>query len=223
MQSQKEKIIAALLAFFIGEWGVHKFYLNEQESGKKYLIWCVVGVLTSWLLIGLIPLTVLFVKKIIDGANYLLMTDDEFDGMYNRKTWITKDRLKESIKAERETNRAMSLVKSEEYNIIDINFPFERNYEEVKKKPAINFDYEYVPDYSDEFVLCSSNEEINDLFREEDPNNADELYSGYLTVDDLPVLRLPREFDPDGNEMRYFFVGLKKDGKRRFYLRRETI
>ena len=58
----KEKIVAALLAFFLGEWGIHKFYLNEQESGKKYLIWCVVGILTSWLLIGLIPLVVLCVK-----------------------------------------------------------------------------------------------------------------------------------------------------------------
>ena len=223
MQNRKEKIIAALLAFFLGEWGVHKFYLNEQESGKKYLIWCVVGVLTSWFLIGLIPLVVLFVKKIIDGINYLLMTDEEFDGLYNEKTWVSKKQLKDSIKVEHETNCAMSLVKSEEYNIIDIKFPFERNFEEVKKKPAMNFDYDYVPEYSDEFVLCSSSEEINDLFRDEDPNNADELYAGHVTVDDLPTLRLPREFDGDGNEVRYFFVGLKKDGKRRFYLRLETI
>jgi TM2 domain-containing membrane protein YozV len=79
----KEKIVAALLAFFLGEWGIHKFYLNEQESGKKYLIWCVVGILTSWLLIGLIPLVVLCVKKLIDCFTILFMTDYEFDVKYN--------------------------------------------------------------------------------------------------------------------------------------------
>ena len=79
----KEKIVAALLAFFLGEWGIHKFYLNEQESGKKYLIWCVVGILTSWLLIGFIPLIVLGIKKLIDCFTYLFMTDYEFDVKYN--------------------------------------------------------------------------------------------------------------------------------------------
>lgn len=79
----KEKIIAALLAFFLGEWGIHKFYLNDQQSGKKYLIWCVVGLLTSWLLIGLIPLFVLLIKKFIDCFSYLFMTDAEFDEKYN--------------------------------------------------------------------------------------------------------------------------------------------
>lgn len=79
----KEKIIAALLAFFLGEWGIHKFYLNEQEVGKKYLIWCIVGICTSWLVIGLIPLLVLLVKKLVDCFTYLFMTDEEFDEKYN--------------------------------------------------------------------------------------------------------------------------------------------
>ena len=83
MQNYKVKIIAALLAFFLGEWGIHKFYLNEQKSGKKYLIWCVVGLLTCWLLIGLIPLLVLVVKKLIDCFTLLFMSDEEFDVKYN--------------------------------------------------------------------------------------------------------------------------------------------
>ena len=79
----KEKIIAALLAFFLGEWGIHKFYLNEQEAGKKYLIWCIVGICTSWLVIGLIPLLVLLVKKLVDCFTILFMSDQEFDEKYN--------------------------------------------------------------------------------------------------------------------------------------------
>ena len=79
----KEKIIAALLAFFLGEWGIHKFYLNEQEQGKKYLTWCAVGILLSPVLIGLIPLVVLLVKKLIDCFTILFMTDQEFNEKYN--------------------------------------------------------------------------------------------------------------------------------------------
>lgn len=83
MRNYKEKFIAALLAFFLGEWGLHKFYLNEQSAGKKYLIWCLVGICTSWLLIGLIPLMVLWVLKLVDCFGYLFMSDEEFDQKYN--------------------------------------------------------------------------------------------------------------------------------------------
>ena len=36
--NMKEKIIAALLAFFLGEWGIHKVYRNmsDQEFDEKY-------------------------------------------------------------------------------------------------------------------------------------------------------------------------------------------
>ena len=79
----KEKIIAALLAVFFGEWGIHKFYLNEQEAGKKYLVWCIIGIVFSLIVVGLIPLIVLTVKKIIDGVDLLFMTDQEFNEKYN--------------------------------------------------------------------------------------------------------------------------------------------
>ena len=79
----KEKIIAALLAFFLGEWGIHWFYLNEQNKGKKYLIWCAIGICTCWLLIGFIPLLVLWVLKLVDCFSILCMSDQEFDEKYN--------------------------------------------------------------------------------------------------------------------------------------------
>ena len=79
----KEKIIAELLAFFLGEWGFHKFYLNDTEAGKKYLIWFIVGLLLSPLVIGLIPIVVLTVKKLVDCFTILFMTDGEFDAKYN--------------------------------------------------------------------------------------------------------------------------------------------
>ena len=79
----KEKIVAALLAFFLGVWGIHWFYLNEQAKGKKYLIWCIVGILLSWVIIGLIPLVVLAIVALVDTFKILFMTDEEFDEKYN--------------------------------------------------------------------------------------------------------------------------------------------
>ena len=79
----KEKIVAALLAFFLGVWGIHWFYLNEQAKGKKYLIWCIVGILLSWAIIGLIPLVVLAIVALVDTFKILFMTDEEFDEKYN--------------------------------------------------------------------------------------------------------------------------------------------
>lgn len=87
----KEKIIAALLAFFLGEWGIHKFYLNEQSAGKKYLIWCIIGICTCWLLIGLIPLLVLWILKLVDCFTILFMSDQEFDEKYNPSK-VNRDR-----------------------------------------------------------------------------------------------------------------------------------
>ena len=81
----KEKIVAALLAFFLGPWGIHWFYLDDREMGKKYLIWCVVGILTCWFLLGLIPLLVLTVLSLVDCFKFLFMTDDEFNEAYNKK------------------------------------------------------------------------------------------------------------------------------------------
>lgn len=79
----KNKIIAALLAFFLGEWGFHKFYLNDKEAGKNYLIWCLVGIFLSPIVIGIIPLLVLLVKKLVDCFTYLFMSDEEFDEKFN--------------------------------------------------------------------------------------------------------------------------------------------
>ncbi len=87
----KEKIVAALLAFFLGVWGIHWFYLNEQTKGKKYLIWCIVGILLSWAIIGLIPLVVLAIMALVDTFKILFMTDEEFDEKYNPSK-VNRDR-----------------------------------------------------------------------------------------------------------------------------------
>lgn len=89
----KEKIIAALLAFFLGAWGFQWFYLGDRERGKKYLIWCIIGICTCWLLIGLIPLAVLGIMALVDCFTFLFMSDKEFDEKYNGVTENRKEIL----------------------------------------------------------------------------------------------------------------------------------
>ncbi|NMP26830.1 zinc-ribbon domain and TM2 domain-containing protein [Rahnella sp. SAP-1] len=68
-QGSKSRIAAALLAFFLGSFGVHKFYLGKIGQGILYLIFC-------W---TLIPSIIAFVEFII----YLCESDETFDRKYN--------------------------------------------------------------------------------------------------------------------------------------------
>lgn len=61
---KKERIAAALLAIFLGGFGVHKFYLGNITMGIIYLVLSFTGI--TWL-IGL-----------VEGIIYLTKTDEEF-------------------------------------------------------------------------------------------------------------------------------------------------
>jgi TM2 domain-containing membrane protein YozV len=65
----KNKIVAFLLAWFLGGIGVHKFYLGQTGWGIIYLLFC-------W---TFIPSIAAFVEGII----YLTMSDAKFDQLYN--------------------------------------------------------------------------------------------------------------------------------------------
>lgn len=78
----KERIIAILLALCLG-WGLHWFYLNNNKKGMSYVITTIIGILTTPLLIGLIPLIVVGIMNLIDAIKFCIMTDDEFNNLYN--------------------------------------------------------------------------------------------------------------------------------------------
>lgn len=65
---QKSRIAAALLAFFLGGFGAHKFYLGKIGQGILYLIFC-------W---TFIPSIIAFVEFII----YLCDSDENFARKY---------------------------------------------------------------------------------------------------------------------------------------------
>ncbi|MHA1792887.1 MAG: NINE protein [Promethearchaeota archaeon] len=64
------KIVAGLLAIFLGGLGIHKFYLGKIGEGILYIIFC-------W---TIIPSIIGFIEGII----YLVMSDDEF---YQKYVW----------------------------------------------------------------------------------------------------------------------------------------
>ena len=67
---QKSKTVAALLAFLVGGFGIHHFYLGNPLLGVLYLLFC-------W---TLIPALCSFIEAIV----YLTMSDDAFDARFNR-------------------------------------------------------------------------------------------------------------------------------------------
>ena len=80
----KNKIAAALLAFFVGVWGIHKFYLGKTGAGVIMLLCGTIG----WLLIipGFAMVIIAFVEFII----YLTKSDQEFyaDYVVGDKSWF---------------------------------------------------------------------------------------------------------------------------------------
>ena len=94
----KNKIVAALLAIFLGWLGIHEFYLNKNISkATTFLIVQVVGFMA--MILSIVPFiniiaaiilffyfiagTVLAIWGLVDGIILLTMEDKDFDKMYN--------------------------------------------------------------------------------------------------------------------------------------------
>lgn len=72
--TDRNKYIAALIAFILGPLGIHRFYLGRKGSGLAML-------LLSCTLVGLI---VTYPWSFVDMIRYLIMGDDEFEVRYAR-------------------------------------------------------------------------------------------------------------------------------------------
>jgi TM2 domain-containing membrane protein YozV/cold shock CspA family protein len=82
--ADKSRIVAAVLAVFLGHWGIHKFYLGKTNAGIIMLLAGTVG----WILI--IPGIVNWGIAIIEGVIYLTKTDQQFyqDYVAGDRTWF---------------------------------------------------------------------------------------------------------------------------------------
>ncbi len=81
----KSKIVAALLAFFLGGLGIHKFYLGCNTAGIIMLVVFFLG----FVILG-IPTLIIGVIAFIEFIMYLIKSDDDFQRIYvdNKKCWF---------------------------------------------------------------------------------------------------------------------------------------
>lgn len=81
----EKRITAAVLAFFLGAFGVHKFYLGYKTQGIIMLLVSIFGLI----LVGL-PTLIIGIIAFIEFIIYLLKSDEDFDRLYieGNKGWF---------------------------------------------------------------------------------------------------------------------------------------
>ena len=73
--SDKKKIVAVLLSFFLGTFGIHRFYLGRAGSGAAMLVMSILGWLTTGIFVGFILVAIVGIWDVIDFFRIL------FNGM----------------------------------------------------------------------------------------------------------------------------------------------
>lgn len=85
----KNRFVVVLLAFFLGAFGAHRFYLGQHLRGILYLLMPPIGILISF----------------YDAVVFLFMSNTDFDIRYNlrrseRKMFLEQQRLERSLLVE---------------------------------------------------------------------------------------------------------------------------
>lgn len=85
LSGDKNKIVAALLAFFLGWLGIHKFYLGKTNAGIIMLLCGTIG----WVLFAIPPLVVSLIA-FVEFIIYLVKSDQQFheDYVVGDKSWF---------------------------------------------------------------------------------------------------------------------------------------
>jgi TM2 domain-containing membrane protein YozV len=77
LSGDKNRIVAALLAFFLGGLGIHKFYLGRNGAGLTMLLCSIFGVILLF-----IPSLVMGLIAFIEFIIYLVISDEDFEERY---------------------------------------------------------------------------------------------------------------------------------------------
>lgn len=74
---QPNRLVAALLALFLGTIGIHKFYLGYNRAGLVMLLVSIFGAILL-----LIPTIVMGIIAFVEAITYLMMPEDEWNQRY---------------------------------------------------------------------------------------------------------------------------------------------
>ncbi len=85
-----KKILAGILAIFLGWAGIHKFILGYQKEGIILLVVSVIGFVLSCIGIGVFLVWATGVIGLVEGIIYLTKSDEEFYNTYEvgRRPWF---------------------------------------------------------------------------------------------------------------------------------------
>ncbi len=87
---ENKKMLAGLLAIFLGAFGVHKFILGYKKEGIIMLVISIVGIVLSCIGVGVFIVWGVGLIGLIEGIMYLTKSDEEFYNTYQAgsKPWF---------------------------------------------------------------------------------------------------------------------------------------
>jgi TM2 domain-containing membrane protein YozV len=88
--TENKKMLAGLLAIFLGAFGVHKFILGYKKEGIIMLVISIVGIVLSCIGVGVFIVWGMGLIGLIEGIMYLTKSDEEFYNTYQAgsKPWF---------------------------------------------------------------------------------------------------------------------------------------
>jgi TM2 domain-containing membrane protein YozV len=81
----KSPVVAYLIWFFLGQLGIHRFFLGKKH-GVTMLVLFLLGIFTSWLLIGIPMLIAVFIMWIMDAFKISGWVSEERDALRQKLT-----------------------------------------------------------------------------------------------------------------------------------------
>lgn len=66
VKQEKSMAVAYVLLIFLGQLGIHRFYLGKAGTGVAQLLLGLIGWATVWIVVGFVPLAILWVWVVVD-------------------------------------------------------------------------------------------------------------------------------------------------------------
>jgi TM2 domain-containing membrane protein YozV len=87
---QNKKVLAGILAIFLGQLGIHKFVLGYQKEGLILLVTTIIGYVLLCVAVGAFVIFFTGLIGLIEGIVYLTKSDEEFYQTYQvgKKPWF---------------------------------------------------------------------------------------------------------------------------------------